>query len=226
LAVFCLELLIEILYTISTMTEQDEQKDGIKPVTESEVDDIEFESYNDDVPGGLGSSPEEKIRKLKEKLKQTEKEKQEYLDGWQRAKADFVNFKKREADGKDEFTKFARESLISDLLPVLESFDMAFSNKEAWQKVDSSWRVGVEYIYTQLSSILRDNGLTEIDPTGLQFDPSEHTAIGSEKTNDPSQVHKVAKVIQKGYRLSGKMLRSPKVKVYESEDATKGEQRA
>lgn len=205
------------------MTEQDEQKDEVKKSPEPEVDDIEFESYNDDVPGGLGSSPEDKIRKLKEKLKQTEKEKQEYLDGWQRAKADFVNFKKREADGKEEFTKFARESLISDLLPVLESFDMAFSNKEAWQKVDPQWRVGVEYIYTQLSSVLRDNGLTEIDPTGMQFDPSEHTSIGAETTNDPAQVHKVAKVIQKGYRLSGKMLRSPKVKVYESEDATKGE---
>lgn len=205
------------------MTEQDEQNDKITKGSESEVDDIEFESYNDDVPGGLGSSPEDKIKKLREKLRQTEKEKQEYLDGWQRAKADFVNFKKREADSKEEFTKFAREALISDLLPVLESFDMAFSNKEAWQKVDPQWRVGVEYIHTQLSSILRDNGLTEIDPTGMQFDPSEHTSIGAEATRDASLVHKVAKVIQKGYRLSGKMLRSPKVKVYESEDATKGE---
>ena len=205
------------------MTEQDKQNDPIKLVVEPEVDDIEFESYNDDSPGGLSSSPEEKIKKLKEKLKQTEKEKQEYLDGWQRSKADFVNFKKREVDGKEEFTKFARESLINDLLPVLESFDMAFSNKEAWQKVDPSWRVGVEYIHTQLSTILRDNGLSEIDPTGLQFDPNEHTSIGAETTSDPSLVHKVAKVIQKGYRLSGKMLRSPKVKVYEQEDATKGE---
>lgn len=202
------------------MTEQDEQKDGINVISEPEVDDIEFESYNEDSPIGMGSSPEEKIRKLKEKLKQTEKEKQEYLDGWQRAKADFVNFKKREEDSKDEFTKFAREALIADLLPVLESFDMAFSNKEAWQKVDPSWRTGVEYIYTQLSSVLRDNGLTEIDPIGKQFDPNEHTSIGAEITTDPSLVHKVASVIQKGYRLSGKMLRSPKVKVYE-EDATK-----
>ncbi len=202
------------------MTEQDEQKDEINKVPEQEVDDIEFESYNDDMPSGSLSTPEEKIKKLREKLKQAEKEKLEYLDGWQRSKADFVNYKKREEEGKGEFTKFAREAVISDLLPVLESFDMAFSNKEAWQKVDSQWRVGVEYIHTQLSSILRDNGLTEIDPMGAQFDPNEHTAIGGEVTTDPKLVHKVAAVIQKGYRLNGKMLRSPKVKVYE-EDATK-----
>ena len=182
---------------------------------ETEFDDIEFESYNDDTPSGGLSSPEERIKKLRAKLKQTEKEKQEYLDGWQRAKADFVNFKKREADAKEEFTRFAREGIINELLPVLESFDMAFANKEAWGKVDQSWRVGVEYIYGRLSGILKENGLTEVDPTGSAFDPKEHTAIGTVKTADPSLDHKVAEVVQKGYRLTGKMLRSPKVKVYE-----------
>ena len=185
---------------------------------EEKLDDVEFESYNEDSPNGLSASPENKIRKLQEKLKQLEKEKQEYLDGWQRAKADFVNYKKREEEGKDEFTKFAREAIISELLPVLESFDMAFSNKEAWQKVDPSWRVGVEYIHTQLATILKDNGLSEIDPSGTQFNPNEHTAIDSVKTSDPTLDHKVALVVQKGYRLSGKMLRSPKVRVYEAEE--------
>lgn len=193
-----------------------------KDPTDEVVDDIEFESYNDDSPSGSPSSPEEKIKKLKEKLKQIEKEKQEYLDGWQRSKADFVNFKKREDESKGEFMKFAREGMISDLLPVLESFDMAFANQEAWQKVEPSWRVGVEYIYNQFSTILKENGLTEVNPVGAQFDPKEHTAIGSIGTDDNTQVHKIAAVVQKGYMLNGKMVRSPKVKVYESKDATKG----
>lgn len=193
-----------------------------KDPTDEVVDDIEFESYNDDSPSGSPSSPEEKIKKLKEKLKQIEKEKQEYLDGWQRSKADFVNYKKREEEGKGEFMKFAREGMISDLLPVLESFDMAFANQEAWKKVEPSWRVGVEYIYNQFSTILKENGLTEVNPVGAQFEPKEHTAIGSIETDDSTQVHKIAAVVQKGYMLNGKMVRSPKVKVYESKDATKG----
>lgn len=206
------------MYTNSTMDDENTKKDPADEV----VDDIEFESYNDDSPSGITSSPEDKIKKLREKLKQTEKEKQEYLDGWQRSKADFVNFKKREDDSKGEFMKFAREGMISDLLPVLESFDMAFANQEAWQKVEPSWRVGVEYIYNQLSTILKENGLTEVSPLGAQFDPKEHTAIGSVETDDEVMVHKVAVVVQKGYMLNGKMVRSPKVKVYESNNATKG----
>lgn len=202
------------------MTAQDEPVDqhiGTKVKVEQEVDDIEFESYNDDV-GGIASTPEDKIKKLKDKLKQSEKERLEYLDGWQRSKADFVNYKKREEEGKGEFMKFARESIITDILPVLESFDMAFSNKEAWQKVDNSWRVGVEYIHNQLSTILRDNGLAEVDPAGKAFDPNEHTAISTVKTSDKAQAHMIAEVIQKGYRLNGKLVRSPKVRVYETDD--------
>ncbi len=203
------------------MTDKDINNTEVVDAAQQEVDEVEFESYNDDSPTGMSSTPEEKVRKLKEKLIETEKEKQTYLDGWQRSKADFVNYKKREEEGKDEFTKFARESVITDLLPVLESFDMAFANKEAWQKVEGSWRVGVEYIHTQLATILRDNGLSEIDPIGTMFDPREHTAIGSIITTDQTLVHKVAETVQKGYKLNGKMVRSPKVKVYESADATK-----
>ncbi len=200
----------------------DEQRSQTDPAdlpkgdTEQELDDIEFESYNDDNPRGGTSSPEDKIRKLKERIAAVEKEKQEYLDGWQRAKADFVNYKKRESESKDEFTKFAREGIIGDLLPILESFDMAFANKEAWQKVDQSWRIGVEYIHSQLTGVLKDHGLTEIDPKDAMFDPKEHTAIGTVPTDDPSKDHRIAEVVQKGYALSGRSLRSPKVRIYQS----------
>ena len=179
------------------------------------VDDIKYESYNDDMPDGGVASPEEKIKKLKEKLKQSEKERLEYLDGWQRAKADFVNYKKRDTEGREEFMKFAKEGLISDLLPVLDSFGMAFANKEAWAKVDPSWRVGVEYIHTQLLQVLSDSGLVEVNPKDALFDSKEHTAIGVVPTTDAVLAHKIAEVIQKGYSLNGKLVKSPIVKVYE-----------
>ena len=187
-----------------------------------EVDDVEIESYNDDLGSDGSITPEDQIKKLREKLRACEKEKQLNLDGWQRAKADFVNFKKREEEGKAEFIKYADEGVVSDLLPVLESFHMAFANKEAWAKVDPAWRKGVEYIHTQLVQILREHGLTEVDPMGKDFDPNEHMSVGLVHTDDAKLFYKVAEVLQSGYRLNGKLIRSPQVQIYanQNDDAT------
>lgn len=156
------------------------------------------------------------IKKLREKIKQLESDKNEYLTGWQRAKADAINARKREEEDRKEFVKFANEQLISDLIPVLESFDMAMSNKEAWEKADKNWRVGVEYIYSQLKKALADNGLTEIIPViGETFDHSKHEAATHEPVSDPKMDHKVTSIVNKGYSLNNKIIRVPKVKVGE-----------
>ena len=195
----------------------DEQNDDKKiPIDASllEVDDVEIESYNDDLGSDGAMTPEDQLKRLREKLRVCAKEKAFNLDGWQRAKADFVNFKKREEEGKAEFIKYADEGVVSDLLPVLESFHMAFANKEAWAKVDPAWRKGVEYIHTQLVQVLREHGLTEVDPMGKDFDPNEHMSVGLVPTDDAKLFHKVAEVFQSGYRLNGKLIRSPQVKIY------------
>ena len=195
----------------------DDQGDSKKPpldASSSEADDVEIESYNEDLGSDGGMTPEDQIKKLREKLRACEKEKLLNLDGWQRTKADFVNFRKRQEDEKAEFLKFANEGVITDLLPVLESFQMAFANKEAWGKVDQAWRSGVEYIHTQLLQALRDHGLTEVDPIGKDFDPTEQMSVGIIPTEDKRLYHKVGEVLQRGYRLGGKLIRSPQVKIY------------
>ncbi len=181
--------------------------------TEDE-DDIEIESYNEDAEFSEGMSPQDRIKHLREKLRECIKDKQEYLDGWQRLKADFVNFKKRNAEEKEYFLKFSRESIITDLLPVLESFHMAFANKEAWEKVDPAWRSGVEHIHTQFVQVLAGYGLTEIDPTGKPFDPNEQMSIGTTYTTDTAKYHTVAEVLQTGYKLGDRLIKAPKVKIY------------
>jgi molecular chaperone GrpE len=157
----------------------------------------------------------ESIKKLREKLKKAEAEKTEYLTGWQRAKADMVNARKRHDEEKNEFSKYANENLISDLLPVLESFDMAMGNREAWEKADKNWRVGVEYIYSQLKKTLSDYGVVEINPVGQKYDHSRDDAIAHEPVNDEKLDHMITQVVQKGYSLSGKVLKAPRVKVGE-----------
>ncbi len=155
-------------------------------------------------------SPEETIKKLREKLKKALEEKQEYLTGWQKDKADFINAKKRDEQDKKDFVRFANENLIAELFPVLDSFNMAMGNKEVWEKVDKNWRMGVEYIANQLKKVLEEHGLKEIDPIGQKFDPMRDEAIEDGKDSDV-----ITTVIAKGYELNGKIVKAPKVKVGE-----------
>jgi molecular chaperone GrpE len=155
------------------------------------------------------------IKSLREKLKAAQAEKTEYLTGWQRTKAEFINARKRDEEAQREISKFANERLIVELIPVLESFEMAMGNKEAWEKADKNWRVGVEYIAQQLKRVLEDNGLTEINPVGKPFDITTHEATEHEKVTDKSLDGKVTAVVQRGYSLNGKLIKAPKVKVGE-----------
>ncbi len=160
-------------------------------------------------------SGQETIKNLREKLKTALTEKQEYLNNWQRDKAEFINVRKRDQQAQKDFARFFNENLIVELIPVLDSFNMAIGNKQVWEKADKNWRVGVEYIANQLKKVLEDFGLKEIDPIGTLFDPMRDEAIEHEQVDDEKKNHIITYVIQKGYELNGKVLKAPKVKVGE-----------
>lgn len=155
------------------------------------------------------------VKTLKEKLKKAVEEKQEYLNLWQRDKAEFMNARKRDQEAQKDFARFSNENLISELIPVLDSFHMAMGNKEVWEKADKNWRIGVEYIAQQLKKVLEDFGLKEIDPSGKVFDPLRDEAIEQVVVSNEKENNTVVSVIQKGYELHGKILKAPKVKVGE-----------
>lgn len=160
-------------------------------------------------------SAQETIKNLKDKLKKAIEEKQEYLNSWQKDKAEFLNIRKRDQEAQKDFARFSNENIISELVPVLDSFNMAMGNKPVWEKVDKNWRVGVEYIAQQLKKVLEEFGLKEIDPIGKTFDPMRDEAIEHEIVADQSKNNTVTNVIQKGYELNGKVIKAPKVKVGE-----------
>ncbi len=160
--------------------------------------------------------PVSEMDALKQALEKVTSERDEYLNGWQRAKADFANAKKRADESLVEYRKLATEGLVEELIPVLQSFEMAFANKDAWEKADKSWRAGVEYIHSQLKSILEQNGLKEVNPLGEDFNPNRDEAIEFVPVTDPAQGNKIVGVITKGYSLNGKDIRAPKVKVGEA----------
>jgi molecular chaperone GrpE len=180
---------------------------------EEQIDDVELEDITEE------DSVSTKIKNLKKDLASVKKEKIELLTELQKAKADFVNMRKRDEVVNKDFVKYAKEAVISDILPVLDSFDMAMGNKEAWEKAPQEWRVGVEYIYNQLISILDQHGLTPVDPTGEQFNPSIHEALEMVPVENKDEDGKIISVIQKGYVMGEKTVRPAKVKVGEVSNA-------
>jgi molecular chaperone GrpE len=190
----------------------DIDKESMDEVTQStDSEDVTFEESDEE--GGVDLQA--KVKKLKRDLKKAEAEKLDYLAGWKRAQADLVNARKRDEEDKKQFTKYVNEGLISELFPVLDSFYMAFQNKEAWEKVDKNWRTGVEYIYSQLIGVLEQNKLKILNPKGETFDPSQHIAIENVPVEDKNLDNKILEVVQNGFELSGKVIREPKVKVGE-----------
>jgi molecular chaperone GrpE len=174
-------------------------------------DDVVFEQ-SDEEGAALGSA--HKVKELREKIKQLEKEKQEYLDGWQRSRADYANLQKTSDEDRKRMRGLIEENFIEDLLPALDSFSMAMSNKEQWEKVDANWRTGVEYIYQQIMNVLKDRNFAVFGAIGDHFDPTLHEAVSETETTDKKLDHIVASVLQQGYKLGDTVLRAARVSVY------------
>ena len=192
------------------------QKDKKEEDDSKKNDDDDVEFIEEEQNSSSFSRDESSIvRDLKKKLKQCEQERKEYLDGWQRMKADSINKKKEDEKRQEEFSKFAKEDLLHELLPVADSFEMAFVDKKTWEGLPENWRKGVEYIYAQLVDTFKRNGLEPIDPKGQSFDPNLHTSVEVVETEDKKQDDIVLEVTQKGYILHGKVIRPARVKVGE-----------
>jgi molecular chaperone GrpE len=175
--------------------------------TEVEHDDVLFEEVNEE--GEVDAKTT--IKKLREKIKKLETEKQEYLDLSQRTRADYANYKKEVDANRVSDRKLATKRFIEDLLPVLDAYDMAQANKEAWEKVDANWRMGIEYIFNQFRTVLEGEGVTQFGKIGDAFDPllhesMEHVKVESENGND-----KVVRVLQNGYKMHDMILRPARV---------------
>ena len=180
-----------------------------------EEEDVVFED-NVEV---TGADYKQKVDKLRLRIKDLEKKNAELLLGWQRDKADFINARKQDEEKKKQFIKFSKEDIINELLPVLDSFESAMKNKELWEKVDKNWRTGVEYIHSQLITVLTQNGLAVINPEGQMYDHIRDEAVENVSVENESDNGKILLVVQVGYSLNGKEIRAPKVKVGEFNNA-------
>lgn len=163
-----------------------------------------------------GQNPEidftQKIKELEERLTQSETQKKEYLEGWQRAKADYINFKNEEGKRMEDMARFVISGFVEDILPVLDSFDLALSSPGLAHEIEK----GILLIRSQFEDILKKRGVETIKVvTGDQFDPAKHEGIGEVVSNLPEGT--VAEEVQRGYTLRGKVLRPSRVRLAKKE---------
>jgi len=200
--------------------EEEKKQESIKTRDDSaesnEAEVLEFE-FNEDGEEDLKKT----LKKFRADLKACQKEKEEYLAGWQKERAEFANYRKQEDDRKAIYSLAIRERILTRFLSVIDSFNMAFANKEAWEKVDDSWRKGVEYIYSQMNGIFEEYGVRAIGELGESFDPNIHQSIDVVETNKKELEHTVSNVIQKGYKLGERVIRPARVNVYEYKEPAK-----
>ncbi len=183
-----------------------------------ESDDVIFEELN--AEGEVMSEKEkQKIdknklkEKFEEKIERLEKERDEYLSGWQRVQADYKNREREIEEYKKDIIKFANANFIKDLLPVLDGYDMARSNKEMWESVEANWRTGIEYLFSQLLKILENNGVQIFGDIGDKYNTSLHEAVETVDVEEKEKNDTIINVLQKGYKIGDKLLRAARVKV-------------
>ena len=145
------------------------------------------------------ASLQNKLKQAKLKITECQKQKDEYLAGWQRSQADLINYRRRQEEIQKNSHNLAHAKIISDILPILDSLDRAHNNKE------------LVLVHKQLLSALTSYGLSPIVTDNQKFDPKAHEAVESIKTDKPSGT--IISEIQKGYFLNNQVLRPSKVKV-------------
>ncbi len=189
---------------------------------EKDEENFEDVAFVDSTEDGDELPKKDQMKRLRAENKKLKDEKEEYLTGWQRAKADYINLQK-EAEAKFSRGKeLGVEELVDSILPALDAFDMAMGNKTAWESVDKNWRQGIEYIHSKFLQAFADNKITVINSVGVKFDPNLHEAVESIETDEENKDHIIESVIQSGYKIgdpsvteAGRVLRPARVKIWE-----------
>jgi molecular chaperone GrpE len=148
------------------------------------------------------------VEELQKQLAEEKKKAEDYLAGWQRAQADFINYKRRAEQEKEDNIKYANNNLIIKLLPVLDDFELAFAAIPA-EETEAAWVKGIKVVERKMRNVLESIGISEIKATGEQFDPNVHEAVM--QSEGPEGL--ILQEFQKGYKIGDRVIRASKVSV-------------
>lgn len=151
------------------------------------------------------------LESIKKELKECRKLGEEYLAGWQRTKADFLNHQKKESKRVETVLSFIKTGWILKMLDIHDNLERA--REHVPQKLeDINWVKGVLQIESQFHSFFKENGVERINPKGKQFNPNFHEAIEQIEAKG-KESGLIVEVLEKGYMLDNKVIRPAKVKI-------------
>jgi molecular chaperone GrpE len=156
----------------------------------------------------VGEQANVEIEALMKQLEEADAKVAEHRDGWQRAQAEFVNYKNRIARDQEMSRATMKGDILKKILPVLDDLERALQNRPA----DEAWAGGIELIARKFQSILESEGVTRIEAEGQLFDPNFHEAISHEPSEEVESGHVIA-VAQNGYMLGERVIRPAMVRV-------------
>jgi molecular chaperone GrpE len=193
--------------------------DKQKAEEETEVQGQEPEKDEGEPAEAQAESPQEveteeaidELALLRQELEEARAKEAEYLDGWQRARAELANARKRfEREQAQAYTN-ARADVMVRLLPMVDDFERAFERSPE-ELVDLDWVEGVRLIQRKFNVLLEQEGVVPIEATDQAFDPIWHQALTHEPSEDVPEGHIIAEV-QKGYKMGDRVLRPSTVRV-------------
>ena len=158
------------------------------------------------------------VESLESILEEEKTKAEKYMANWQRAEADFANYKRRIEQEREENAKLANMHLILELLPVIDDFERAFDSLSD-EDAEGKWFDGIKLIHRKLKGVLEAQGLSEIEAVGKEFDPSIHEAV----TQAEGDEGKVVDEIRKGYMLGNRVIRPSMVVVGKGKETKKEE---
>jgi molecular chaperone GrpE len=199
------------------------EKKSIKVETDSEkVDnkeiDPESETRGETVPNGVADA----MKELEAKLEAKEQEAGETYDRLLRVSAEFDNYKKRSSREMEEFRKFANQSLIKEMLSVVDNLELAMNSTNNHQNIDKDLVQGLDMTHKEILKVFEKFNVKPIDAKGQPFDPAFHEAVMQEETDDVEK-NTVVNELQRGYMIHDRLLRPAMVVVAKPKEKKDGE---
>jgi molecular chaperone GrpE len=192
--------------------EKKNKEENVEEVVETPVKDAapssEEEMPESGEPPEGDEQPEVEVEALQKQLEEAETKVAENLDGWQRAQAEFINYKNRVQRDRELDYASMKGDIIKKMLPVLDDMERALANRPE----GDSWANGMELIARKFQNVLEAEGVKRIEAAGQLFDPNFHEAISSEPNDEVESGH-IIEVVQNGYMLGERVIRPAMVRV-------------
>ena len=189
---------------------------------EKETIEVKTTPQEEDQTGGNGETPTQvdpadetdlssQIESLKSELEAFEAKAEEYLDGWQRARAEFANYKKRINRERQRIRQDAIGEVTKRYLPALDDLERALKNRPEKGK-GAEWAEGIELVYRKMLAVLESDGIVPMEAEGATFNPNLHEAIDQAESEE-HESDEIIEVLQRGYMIDDRVLRPAMVRI-------------